>query len=127
MGSSVHVSEARVGLKDLYDLGEVPPLGHVPKNMHAWVIRRERHGQPNSAMQLEVVPTPKVGPDEVLVHVMAAGINYNSIWAAMGKPVSVFDVHKHEYHVPGSDASASCSIRLMAWSIKRPCSSHTIG
>ena len=22
-------------LKDLYDIGEVPPLGHVPANMHA--------------------------------------------------------------------------------------------
>jgi crotonyl-CoA carboxylase/reductase len=36
---------------------------------------------------------------------MAAGVNYNRIWAAMGKPVSVFDVHHHDYHVPGSDAS----------------------
>ena len=37
--------------------------------------------------------------------VMAAGVNYNGIWAALGKPVSVFDVHKAEYHVAGSDAS----------------------
>ena len=43
-------------LKDLDDLGEVPPLGHVPKNMHAWTIRKERHGPPDTAMQLEVVP-----------------------------------------------------------------------
>ena len=43
-------------LKDLYDIGEIPPLGHVPKNMHAWVIRKDRHGPPESAMQLEVVP-----------------------------------------------------------------------
>ena len=25
--------------KDLYEVGEVPPLGHVPKNMYAWSIR----------------------------------------------------------------------------------------
>jgi crotonyl-CoA carboxylase/reductase len=26
--------------KDLYEIGEIPPLGHVPKNMYAWAIRR---------------------------------------------------------------------------------------
>ena len=31
-------------LKDLYDIGEIPPLGHVPATMHAWAIRKERHG-----------------------------------------------------------------------------------
>ena len=25
--------------KDLYEIGEIPPLGHVPKNMYAWAIR----------------------------------------------------------------------------------------
>ena len=30
--------------KDLYEIGEVPPLGHVPARMHAWAIRKERHG-----------------------------------------------------------------------------------
>ena len=33
--------------KDLYELGEMPPLGHVPRQMYAWVIRRERHGEPD--------------------------------------------------------------------------------
>ena len=42
--------------KDLYELGEVPPLGHVPKNMYAWVVRRERHGPPETANEVEVVP-----------------------------------------------------------------------
>jgi crotonyl-CoA carboxylase/reductase len=36
----------------------MPPLGHVPKKMYAWAIRRERHGPPEQSMQLEVVPTP---------------------------------------------------------------------
>ena len=26
--------------KDLYDVGEMPPLGYVPKSMYAWAIRR---------------------------------------------------------------------------------------
>ena len=91
--------------KDLYEVGEIPPLGHVPERMYAWAIRRERHGEPEAAMQVEVVPTPTVGQDEVLVMVMAAGVNYNGVWAALGKPISPFDVHKAEYHVAGSDAA----------------------
>ncbi len=101
-GQPPHVGGAA---KDLYEVGTIPPMGHVPKNMYAWVIRRERHGEPGVAMQQEVVPTPALDSDEVLVMVMAAGVNYNGIWAALGKPVSVFDVHKAEYHVAGSDAS----------------------
>jgi len=91
--------------KDLYEVGEIPPLGHVPKNMYAWVIRRERHGEPAQAMQKEVVPTPELDSHDVLVHVMAAGVNYNGVWAALGRPVSVFDVHRQPYHIAGSDAA----------------------
>ena len=36
--------------KPLYDVGEMPPLGHVPDQMHAWAIRRERQGEPEQAM-----------------------------------------------------------------------------
>ncbi|MDP1670476.1 MAG: alcohol dehydrogenase catalytic domain-containing protein, partial [Alphaproteobacteria bacterium] len=92
-------------LKDLYEIGEIPPLGHVPKNMYAWAIRRDRQGPPEQAMQLEVVETPTLDSQEVLVLVMAAGVNYNGVWAALGTPMSVFDVHKQPYHIAGSDAS----------------------
>ena len=91
--------------KDLYELGEIPPLGHVPKQMYAWAIRRERHGPPETAMQVEVVDVPKLESHEVLVMVMAAGVNYNGIWASLGEPVSTFDVHKADFHIAGSDAS----------------------
>ena len=91
--------------KDLYEVGEIPPLGHVPKNMYAWVIRRDRHGPPEQSMQLEVVPTHTIGEDEVLVLVMAAGVNYNGVWAGLGLPISPFDVHKQPFHIAGSDAS----------------------
>ena len=91
--------------KDLYEVGEIPPLGHVPASMYAWAIRQERHGPPDSAMQVEVVPTWEIGADEVLVLVMAAGVNYNGVWAALGKPLSPIDGHKNPYHVAGSDAS----------------------
>ncbi len=91
--------------KDLYEMGEIPPLGHVPAQMYAWTIRQERHGEPNTAMQLEVVDTPKLDSHEVLVYVMAAGVNYNGVWAALGIPISPFDGHKQPYHIAGSDAS----------------------
>ncbi|HOV04998.1 MAG TPA: crotonyl-CoA carboxylase/reductase [Kaistiaceae bacterium] len=91
--------------KDLYEIGEIPPLGHVPKNMYAWVVRKERHGPPEDAMQLEVLPTWEIDSHEVLVLVMAAGVNYNGIWASLGEPVSVLDAHKHPFHIAGSDAS----------------------
>ena len=92
-------------VKDLYDIGEIPPLGHVPKSMHAWVIRRERHGPPEDSMQLEVVPTWTLDSHDVLVLVMAAGVNYNGIWAGLGQPISPFDVHNYPYHIAGSDAA----------------------
>ena len=94
-----------VGKKDLYEVGEIPPLGHVPKNMYAWVIRKEREGPPETAMQMEVVPTWSLDSHDVLVLVMAAGVNYNGVWASLGQPVSMFDAHKQPYHVAGSDAS----------------------
>lgn len=91
--------------KDLYAVGEMPPLGHVPADMHAWAIRRERHGEPNEAFQQEVVACPTPDSHEVLVLVMAAGVNYNGVWAGLGQPISPFDVHKAEYHIAGSDAA----------------------
>ena len=90
---------------DLYPVGKIPPLGHVPKQMYAWVIRRERQGIPTKAMQIEVVDVPAIDSHEVLVLVMAAGVNYNGVWAGLGTPISMFDVHKSNYHIAGSDAS----------------------
>ena len=98
-------AHAPAAVKDLYEVGEIPPLGHVPKNMYAWAIRRERHGNPDTAMQVEVVPTWTLDSHDVLVLVMAAGVNYNGVWAALGTPISPFDSHKTPFHVAGSDAS----------------------
>ena len=91
--------------KELYEVGEVPPLGYVPKNMYAWAIRRDRHGEPDDSFKVEVVETPSLDSNEVLIFVMAAGVNYNGIWAGLGIPISPFDVHKEKFHVAGSDAS----------------------
>jgi len=91
--------------KDLYEVGELPPVGHVPEQMYAWTIRRQRHGEPDKAFEIEVVDVPKPDSNEVLVMVMAAGVNYNGVWAGLGIPISPFDVHKADFHIAGSDAS----------------------
>jgi crotonyl-CoA carboxylase/reductase len=87
------------------DWRRIPAVGRLPETMLAWTIRRERLGDLRRAFQVERVATPRPGPGEVAVLVMAAGINYNGIWAALGKPRSVFDSHGHPFHIAGSDAS----------------------
>ena len=91
--------------RDIYPIGEIPPLGHVPEKMKAWVIRPDRMGEPAGAMREEDVDVPQIDSHEVLVLVMAAGVNYNGVWAALGKPISMFDVHKSDRHIAGSDAA----------------------
>ena len=95
---------------DLCDLGDRPPLGEVPANMHAFLVRQDRFGEPAKAWQREVIPTPEIGPKDVLVYVMATGINYNNVWAALGYPVDVIaDRQKkgepEDFHAGGSDCS----------------------
>ncbi|WP_159942969.1 MULTISPECIES: crotonyl-CoA carboxylase/reductase [unclassified Nocardiopsis] len=96
--------------KDLYDLGEIPPRGHVPARMHAFTIRRERYGRPLDAFAREIVPVPRLQPGHVLVYTMAAGINYNNVWAAQGRPADVIAARQkagaeEDYHIGGSDGS----------------------
>ncbi|HZB51340.1 MAG TPA: crotonyl-CoA carboxylase/reductase, partial [Mycobacteriales bacterium] len=69
---------------DHFELGERPPLGEVPARMYANVIRPDRYGPPEKAFQVELVDVPAVGRNEVLVYMMAAGINYNNVWASRG-------------------------------------------
>ncbi len=94
------------------DLSQVAQVdtepGELPDTMAAWVIRQEREGEPTDAFQLEEIEVPEPGAFEVIVRVMAAGVNYNNVWAALGQPVSVFGYGDHpEYghHIGGSDAS----------------------
>jgi crotonyl-CoA carboxylase/reductase len=82
--------------------------GELPATMSAWVIREERFGEPKDAFQLEEIEVPEPGAFEVIVRVMAAGVNYNNVWAALGQPVSVMKYGDHPefgHHIGGSDAS----------------------
>ena len=91
------------------DLTQVAQLdvepGELPATMAAWVIREERFGEPLDAFQLEEIEVPEPGAFEVTVRVMAAGVNFNNVWAALGEPVSVFRYHPEDHHIGGSDAS----------------------
>jgi len=95
---------------EVRELGDVPELGVVPSKMLAQVIRAERFGEPRDAFHLEAVEVPALGPHEVLVYVMAAGVNYNNVWAAMGIPIDVIKTRQKKgereaFHIGGSDAS----------------------
>jgi crotonyl-CoA carboxylase/reductase len=78
--SPTHEADSR---PEIFDLGERPPLGVVPEKMHAFCVRQDRFGEPERAWQREVIPTPALGPKDVLVYVMATGINYNNVWAPL--------------------------------------------
>ncbi len=64
------------------------------------------------------VPMPELAPDEALVAVMAAGMNYNTVWSARFEPIPTFvflnqlaktggwnERHEQPQHVLGSDAA----------------------
>jgi crotonyl-CoA carboxylase/reductase len=112
--------------KQLYALSEIPELGTVPSRMHAQVIREERFGEPRDAFNLEEVAVPEIGPREVLVYVMAAGVNYNNVWAALGEPINVIKVRQRKgetesFHIGGSDASG------VVWKVGRDVTNVRVG
>ena len=91
-------------------IGGLPPLGSVPTKMLAQVVRQSRFGDPRSAFAVEEVATPTPGPGEVLIAVMAAGVNFNNVWAARGVPIDVIAQRQRagrpeDFHIGGSDAS----------------------
>lgn len=98
--------------KKIYDLGDRPPLGDVPEMMWASCIRKERYGEPQHAMKVEQVPTPRdIGDHDVLVYIMVAGVNHNGVWASRADPIDVIDYSNrlmksnYDYFILGSEAS----------------------
>src|SRR5678816_2344866 len=127
--------------KDVYALGDVPDLGVVPTRMLAQVIRAERFGEPVDAFREEALTIPELGPRDVLVYVMAAGVNYNNVWAAMGIPIDVIKARRKkgerprvmdpgapasepagwDFHIGGSDASG------VVWAVGAAVTSVRVG
>src|SRR5512132_3548776 len=94
--------------------------------MLAQVIRAERFGEPRDAFQLEAIGVPALGPRDVLVYVMAAGVNYNNVWAALGMPVNVIKARQRageveDFHIGGSDASG------VVWKVGRDVKNVRVG
>ena len=95
----------------IYESGTLPPLGCIPRRMHAWTIRQDRLGDPLTAFRDEIVELPALKPHEVLVANVSVGINYNGIWAARGAPKNVLDANgtygddRQSFHICGSEAS----------------------
>lgn len=117
-------------MTDLFALGESPPVGEIPRKMLAHVIRRSRFGEPKQAFAVEEVDVPaELAPDEVLVWVMAAGVNYNNVWAGLGTPIDVtarrpkdpFFPDASGFHIGGSDASG------IVWKVGRAVSNLRVG
>jgi crotonyl-CoA reductase len=105
-------------------VGDIP----VPDSYRGVVVRAaeadifeglEAHERdPRKSLHLQEVPTPRLGPGEALIAVMASAINYNTVWTSIFEPVSTFRflqrygrlsalTHRHDlpYHVVGSDAA----------------------
>ncbi len=102
--------EAKKIKREVLDVGEAPSVGEVPKLMHAWTVRADRFGEPKDSFQREIVNVPEIGDGDVLVYTMAAGVNYNNVWAALGTPIDVIAARNkqgepEDFHIGGSDAS----------------------
>lgn len=98
----------------------------VPREFTAAHLREEDVGgfagvadkDVRKSIHVGAVPMPELAPDEVLVAVMASGVNYNTVWSAMFEPVPTFSFlreyakqggwaarHDRPFHVIGSDAA----------------------
>lgn len=97
--------------EQIYSVGEKPPLGTIPKQMYAWTLRNERLGEPINAFQKELVDVPELKENELLILNVSCGINYNGVWAALGKPRNVITTQSkyespHEkFFICGSESS----------------------
>jgi acrylyl-CoA reductase (NADPH)/3-hydroxypropionyl-CoA dehydratase/3-hydroxypropionyl-CoA synthetase len=86
-----------------------PGLDPLPERQHVWAVvkdaeGRPAHGDPRDALRAVTQPVPVPGPNEALGYVLYAGLTYNTVFAARGVPISVFDLHDRDLHVPGSGA-----------------------
>ncbi|MFE5074389.1 crotonyl-CoA carboxylase/reductase [Streptomyces halstedii] len=91
-----------------------------------------RDKDPRASLHLDEVATPRPAAGEVLVAVMASGINHNTVWSSIFEPMPTFGFlsrygrispqaarHDLPYHVLGSDLSGvvlRCGEGVSAWS-----------
>lgn len=112
-------------LDGAYDTIESIP---IPDSTRAAFVRKDEQEMfdgmdhadkdPRKSIHVEDVATPPLGPNEVLVAVMASAINYNTVWTSIFEPLPTFRFlerfgkeselgkrHDLDYHIIGSDGS----------------------
>ncbi len=100
----------------------------IPESMAGVMVRRcdidifngksFAEKDPRESLKIEEVPIPELGPNEVLVAVMAGSINYNNVWTSLFEPAPGFTYlaefsrmnkfnahHNQDFHIIGSDAA----------------------
>ena len=100
----------------------------LPESMTAGFVRKDdvdmfegiefADKDPRKSLHVGEVPLPPLGPNEVLVGVMASAVNFNTVWTSIFEPLSTFAFlekfaregelgarHNLDYHIVGSDAS----------------------
>jgi NADPH:quinone reductase-like Zn-dependent oxidoreductase len=70
-------------------------------------IVQDRYGEPSEVLRFDQIPRPSAGPDEVLVHVHAAGVDQGVWHLVAGLPYAVrlagYGLRAPKVHVPGGD------------------------
>jgi crotonyl-CoA reductase len=122
MNTSSALDEAVLAGAEPEELAACP----LPDEYRAAFLRSEDQGIFRGVADKDVrrtihvgqVPMPQIAPDEVIVAVMAAAVNYNTVWSATFEPVPSFRFlkdlgrrggwdarHDRDYQVVGSDAA----------------------
>lgn len=106
--------------KVLMEEGRLLPMGAsffsgvtpIPDYQYGLGVARRKsdgepaHGDPAEAERMLVFETPRPGPNEALVYILASEMNFNDIWAITGIPVSPFDARDADLQVTGSGGAA---------------------
>ncbi|HEX2418622.1 MAG TPA: alcohol dehydrogenase catalytic domain-containing protein, partial [Micromonosporaceae bacterium] len=108
----------------LDSVAEIP----VPSSYRGVVVRSDEvetfeglgsaDKDPRQSLHVDEIPTPRIGPGEALIAVMASAVNYNTVWTSIFEPLPTFKFlqrygkvsdlakrHDLPYHVVGSDAA----------------------
>jgi len=106
------------------ELANIP----IPESYRAAFVKRDEQEMwegvasedkdPRKSLHVDEVATPELAPDEVYVAVMAAAINFNTVWTSIFEPLPTFGFldrlgkesvwgarHALPYHIVGSDSS----------------------
>ncbi|MHA7871047.1 MAG: AMP-binding protein [Hyphococcus sp.] len=108
------LADALIAQGELLPVGApfFPGVTKLPAYQFAFGVPRDpatgapRFGPPQEAEVELIAPTPKPGPNDALVYVLASEVNFNDIWAITGIPVSSFDSHEEDIQITGSGGVA---------------------